>query len=820
MNDANHHSRGYCRSITWCTNLTAPGYAPRAPSQFSTHSGHSVSSVNAGGGSGGGGGGIGRNLRVTKLPSDDLALADVVCANPGVFDKSVRYVLVNNKYVFNYRPVDSFPMGQIGTAALQRAWMETALDIEAYVEPFDISGKAIHLASIEFEVDFSARAPAVVPQRGFEPSQLSSQISQLFHGHMFAENQMVVIDYAGVRLRLKVAKIDVVPIDTLKNPGGATPSPRLQSQQQRGILMKPSIVLLKKSRPNFPLRDDAGSGRANSKMAQVLTKPDFKLADLGIGGLDEELSTIFRRAFQSRLYPPALMKELGIQHVRGILLFGPAGTGKTTVARQIGGLLTSREPKIVNGPQLLNMYVGKSEENMRNLFVDAEEDFKKNGDEGDLHVIIFDELDAICKQRGSRNDGTGVGDSVVNQLLTKLDGVEQLNNILVIGMTNRKDLLDDALLRPGRLEVHVEIGLPNEQGRADILNIHTSAMSKSGHLAPDVDINELAATTKNYTGADITGLVRSAVSYAMNRHVVGGTMAGLKDIESIQVTMSDFSKALTEINPAFGVSEAELIHHIPNGIIEYGSDVTRAMNKIKLCVEQVRASEHTPLLSVLLHGTSGAGTTALAVKAALDSEFPFAKLISPEDLIGAGEITRVSHINSIFNDAYKSPLSIVVIDNIERLLDWVDIGPRFANSVLQALRVLVKRRPSNNHRLLVIGTTSDFAVIKATGLLGDFDTDIKVPTVKSIRSIGSVLSEFGDITDAKSVTDAMSGYELDVPIKKLLLIIERARVTQNPAQVIVDALADYATASSSGMEGMTLDGRVPHVITHPAEVRR
>jgi vesicle-fusing ATPase len=99
--------------------------------------------------------------------------------------------------------------------------------------------------------------------------------------------------------------------------------------------------------------------------------------------------------------------------------------------------------------------------------------YKAKGEESSLHIIIFDELDAICKQRGSKNDGTGVGDSIVNQLLSKMDGVDQLNNILIIGMTNRLDMIDEALLRPGRLEIHMEISLPDENGRVQILKVHT-----------------------------------------------------------------------------------------------------------------------------------------------------------------------------------------------------------------------------------------------------------------------------------------------------------------------------------------------------------
>ena len=178
---------------------------------------------------------------------------------------------------------------------------------------------------------------------------------------------------------------------------------------------------------------------------------------MGIGGLDKEFNTIFRRAFASRVFPPEVIQQLDMKHVRGILLYGPPGTGKTLMARQIGKMLNAREPKIVNGPQILDKYVGESEANIRKLFAEAEEEEKRLGPNSGLHIIIFDELDAICKQRGSSNSGSGVHDTVVNQLLSKIDGVDQLNNILIIGMTNRRDMIDEALLRPGRFEVQLEI---------------------------------------------------------------------------------------------------------------------------------------------------------------------------------------------------------------------------------------------------------------------------------------------------------------------------------------------------------------------------
>jgi vesicle-fusing ATPase len=168
---------------------------------------------------------------------------------------------------------------------------------------------------------------------------------------------------------------------------------------------------------------------------------------------------IFRRAFVTRLFPPEIMAKLGVKHVKGILLYGPPGTGKTLTARQIGKMFNGHEPKVVAGPEILNKYVGQSEQNVRDLFKEAEDEYKCRGDSADLHVIIFDEIDeidAICRARGQNVGSTGVGDTAVNQLLAKIDGVEALPNILVIGMTNRLDLIDEALLRPGRLEVKME----------------------------------------------------------------------------------------------------------------------------------------------------------------------------------------------------------------------------------------------------------------------------------------------------------------------------------------------------------------------------
>jgi vesicle-fusing ATPase len=447
---------------------------------------------------------------------------------------------------------------------------------------------------------------------------------------------------------------------------------------------------------------------SNQKTSKVNTNlfknKEFSFEKLGIGGLDAQFENIFRRAFSSRVFPQSVVQRLGIQHVKGMLLHGPPGTGKTLIARQIGKMLNGKEPKIVNGPEVMSKYVGQSEENIRALFADAEAEYKAKGDDSELHIIIFDEIDAVCKARGSVNSGTGVHDSIVNQLLTKIDGVDALNNILLIGMTNRRDMLDEAILRPGRLEVHIEIGLPDEAGRMQILKIHSSKMSENEFLGHDVDIAHLARNTKNFSGAEIEGLVKSAVSFALARQVDFQNLSAMEiDEDNVKVQHADFERALGEVQPAFGASTGTFERCRLNGIISPGAKFEKLHHTCRALVEQVRVSEKTPMLTCLLEGSAGSGKTALAATLAIGSEFPFMKLVSADTMVGQSEMAKCQALAKVFEDAYKSPLSLIVLDDIERLLEYVAIGPRFSNVVLQALLILLKRSPPPGRKLLVIG---------------------------------------------------------------------------------------------------------------------
>lgn len=547
----------------------------------------------------------------------------------------------------------------------------------------------------------------------------------------------------------------------------------------RGILTRHTQVnFFKDAQTGINVKPSNRRPAANS-----IIQPGFKFEDMGIGGLDTEFSTIFRRAFASRIFPPGLVDKLGIQHVKGLLLYGPPGTGKTLIARQIGKMLNAREPKIINGPEVLNKYVGQSEENIRKMFADAEKEFREKGDESGLHIIIFDELDAVCKQRGSgAGGGTGVGDSVVNQLLSKLDGVEQLNNILLIGMTNRMDMIDEALLRPGRLEVHMEISLPDEQGRSQILKIHTEKMRNNNVMDRDVDLVELAHMTKNFSGAEIAGLVKAASSFAFSRHVKVGTMASINDdVVNMKVNRSDFHNALDEVKPAFGVSEEELSSRIQYGVIHFSESISDIMREGELFVKQVGQAEATPLFSVLLHGPPGSGKTALAARIAINSGFPFIKLISPEDMVGFNEAAKIQHIGRIFDSAYKSRTSIVVVDNIERIIDWVPIGPRFSNSVLQALMVFLRKQPTHGRRLLVLATSTERALMKQLDVYNSFNSDIFVPNVQTSSELRYVMEQSGAF-DAHEIAQALEGIggladngRVSVGVKKILLGIETAK---------------------------------------------
>lgn len=252
-----------------------------------------------------------------------------------------------------------------------------------------------------------------------------------------------------------------------------------------------------------------------------ISVPAVKWGD--IGGL-EEVKRLLREAIEWPLKYPTKFKEMGIKPPKGILLFGPPGTGKTLLAQAVASE-TNMNFIAVKGPELLSKWVGESEKGVRKVF--------KRARLAAPSIIFFDEIEALVPQRGL--DASGVMDRVISQFLTELDGISRLTDVIVVGATNRPDLVDRALLRPGRMDLLIYVPPPDKEARLKILSIHTRNM----RLSDDVDLEKLAEITEYYTGADLAAIVREAAMNALRRN-----------INSKYITMNDFLDALSKIGPS------------------------------------------------------------------------------------------------------------------------------------------------------------------------------------------------------------------------------------------------------------------------------
>lgn len=707
---------------------------------------------------------------MARCPTDELSLSNCAVINEKEPQLELHATVRNlaHKYVFTLKTHPSVNAGTIAFSLPQRKWAGLSIGQEVEVTNYTFDKSRQCISNMTVEIDFLQKKS--VDSNPYDSDNMANEFIQRFNNQAFSIGQQLVFSFCDKLFGLLIKDIEAMDPSILKGERASGKKPKTEI----GLLLANSQVIFEKSESSS--MNLVGKAKTRGSRQSIIS-PDWNFERMGIGGLDKEFSDIFRRAFASRVFPPDIVEQMGCKHVKGIMLYGPPGCGKTLMARQIGKMLNAREPKIVNGPEILNKYVGESEANIRKLFADAEEEQKRHGANSSLHIIIFDEIDAICKQRGSMAGSTGVHDTVVNQLLSKIDGVEQLNNILVIGMTNRPDLIDEALLRPGRLEVKMEIGLPDERGRIQILHIHTAKMRQHELLAGDVDIEELAVETKNYSGAELEGLVRAAQSTAMNRHIkaTNTVEVNIETAEKLLVSRLDFMSSLNnDIKPAFGTNQEDYASYIMNGIIRWGDPVSAVLEDGGLLVQQTKNSDRTPLVSVLLEGPPNSGKTALAAKISEESQFPFIKICSPDKMIGHSEIAKCQAIKKIFEDAYKSQLSCVVVDEIERLLDYVPIGPRFSNLVLQALLVLLKKPPPKGRKLLIIGTTSRKDVLQEMEMLDAFSTTIHIPNISRGEQLVEALELLGSFQEVEraSIAKAVKGLNMWIGIKKLLMLIE------------------------------------------------
>jgi len=706
-------------------------------------------------------------LKACRLPSDDIASKNAIFVNFAKLSelksktgaKEKLYVKTKGK-IMEILGADGIEPDGVAMSKLTRKLLQIGEDDSLNFEyVFDKQPNKSNLTHIKFKVNPRKKLEEKIT---VEDTELLDIIKKLYIGSPFNDSTLLYFLNKGMGITIEACELEIDPLGPLneeRNPKNAV---------NFGFLAMDTVIDLASENSHFKIH-------SKTMKTKALTKFGFNFNEMGVGGLDGEISTIFRRAFTTRLYPTAYLEKYGIHHVKGILLYGPPGTGKTLIARTLANALNVAEFKVVNGPELFDKYVGETEKKIRDLFTNAEKDQKENGDEAGLHVIVFDEIDSICKARGTVTSGTGVNDSAVNQLLTKIDGVDSLNDIIVIGMTNRKDLIDEAILRPGRLELHIEVSLPDEKGRLQIFNIHTKKMRENKVLDDDVDLAKLAKMTKNYTGADIESMVKLACSNALSQGV-NFSNSKINFTKEHKVNMKNFEDAFAEIQPMFGLKTTDLENSIQFGMINYGENYEILSSKISSLFEQIKNSQSISLLSVLLEGEPGCGKTALASYLALHSGFPFIRIISPESLVKFMESGKYTSIYNTFEDGYKSPYSIIILDNIEKLIEYIRVGPRFSNLLLQTLRVFIKKLPpKKGKKMLIIGTTSCASQLEDLDIVQDFDRRIKIPNLTKTEILNVLKNYQCHEEDREKIANLVQ----NLPIKQLCFLIDRA-LQKNP----------------------------------------
>jgi transitional endoplasmic reticulum ATPase len=312
---------------------------------------------------------------------------------------------------------------------------------------------------------------------------------------------------------------------------------------------------LRRIRPQLDLEEDEIDAEVLESIR--VTNEDFKQALKGIepsalrevfvevpdvtwnqvGGLETTKERL-RETIQWPLEYGSVFEAMDLQAAKGVLLYGPPGTGKTLLAKAVANEADSNFIS-VKGPELLSKWVGESEKGVREVFSKARENAPT--------VIFFDEIDSIATERGQNTSDSGVGERVVSQLLTELDGLEELEDVVVIATSNRPDLIDNALLRPGRLDRHVHVPVPDEEAREAIFGVHT----RDKPLADSVDLSELARRTEGYVGADVEAVCREA-AMAATREFVNSVAPEEMDesVGNVRIGQDHFEQALDEVSPS------------------------------------------------------------------------------------------------------------------------------------------------------------------------------------------------------------------------------------------------------------------------------
>jgi len=381
-----------------------------------------------------------------------------------------------------------------------------------------------------------------------------------------------------------------------------------------------------------------------------------KISYEDIGGLRPVIQKV-REMIELPLRHPELFERLGVEAPKGVLLHGPPGTGKTLLARAVASE-TNANFLSIGGPEIMSKYYGESEERLRDVFKEAQENAPS--------IIFIDEIDSIAPKR---EEVTGeVEKRVTSQLLSLMDGLQSRGKVVVIGATNRPNAIDPALRRPGRFDREIEIGVPDRDGRLEVLEIHTRGMP----LAEDVDLKRLADVTHGFVGADLESLAKEAAIRALRRilpeiNLEAQSIPG-DILNKIIVKMADFQDALKEVEPS---AMREVLVEIPDVTWDQVGGLEDVKEELREAVEwplkypdlfaQLNA---TPPKGLLLYGPPGTGKTLLAKAVAHESESNFISVKGPELLnkfVGESE----KAVREVFRKARQASPCIIFFDEID-----------------------------------------------------------------------------------------------------------------------------------------------------------
>ncbi|MAG73326.1 ATPase [archaeon] len=444
-----------------------------------------------------------------------------------------------------------------------------------------------------------------------------------------------------------------------------------------------------------------------------------------IGGLSEEITKV-REMVELPLQHPEIFEKLGIEAPKGVLLHGPPGTGKTLLAKAVASE-TNSHFIVINGPEVISKFYGESEANLRKKFEEAEQNAPS--------IVFFDEIDAIAtKREEARGD---VEKRVVAQLLGLMDGLKSRGKVIVIAATNMPNLLDAALRRPGRFDREIEIGVPDREGRLEILKIHTRNMP----LDKDVVLEDIAKVTHGFVGADLNSLAKEAAMIVLRRILPELKKAGIEEgqpipqeiLEKIIITQKDFVESLKVVRPS---AMREVLVETPDVNWSDVGGLEDVKEKLKEAVEWPLKKPEVftrlgirPPRGILLYGPPGTGKTLLAKAVAKESEANFILVNGPSLLSKwVGESEKA--VREIFRKARQTSPTILFFDEIDSLVPRRGAGgdahvtERVVNQMLSEMDGL----ESLNDVVVIAATNRPDMVDPALLRQGRFDRIIMAPT--------------------------------------------------------------------------------------------